>query len=343
MGNLLQLGGTRPYCLTDGSANGCRCIDVRTGSGFEFTVVCDRGLDISLASYRGINLTFLTANSETTPAFYVPVENEWLRTFTAGFLTTCGPTYLSNPCTDQNERLGLHGRFSCLPGRQICDLTDFSRGTIELTGTLYDAHTLGKKLRIRRRIRSRFGGNSVTVEDEFCNEGGISTPLTMLYHVNFGYPLLSEDAVIHVPSSHCRGYDDYSQQRMEERFRVSAPEAGKLEKNYLHTFEPDQKEAIACIWNKGLDGGLAAYVKFSPGQLPYLTQWVLEDRKDYIVALEPANVPCEPRNILRENNLLPILEPGESRTFRIELGVVSGNRAIEEAIIRRQEFLYNTR
>ena len=86
---------------------------------------------------------------------------------------------------------------------------------------------------------------------------------------------------------------------------------------------------MALVWNKDLAGGLAAYVKFSPENLPYMNQWVLEDWKDYIVALEPANVPCESRNILREMGILPILQPGQTKTFRIEIGVVAGNDNIQ--------------
>lgn len=329
VGNLLQLCGTRHYTLSDGQANGTRCIDVKTGSGFEFTVVCDRGMDISLASHKGTNLTFLTANAEAHPAFYDANGTEWLRTFTAGMLTTCGPTYLGSPCEDAGEKLGQHGRFSALSAQQVCDLTSFENGTIEITGTMYDAHTFGKKLRIKRRILSAFGSNHVIVEDTIRNEGGIATPLNMLYHVNFGYPLLSEVASIHVTSDHCVGCDDYSQAHLDERDCVSEPEIGKLEKNYQHTFADAREQAAAWVWNRELDGGLAAYVKFSPKDLPYMNQWILEDWKDYIVALEPANVPCESRNILREMGILPILQPGETQTFRIEIGVISGNDNIQ--------------
>ena len=122
LGNIYQIGGTRAYTLSDGSSNGCRCIDVKTGSGFDYTVVCDRGLDISLASYRGINLVHLTPNAETNPAFYDPWGAEWLRTFSGGLLTTCGPTYIGNACEDEGECLGQHGRFSALPARQVCTL-----------------------------------------------------------------------------------------------------------------------------------------------------------------------------------------------------------------------------
>ena len=329
IGNLLQIGGTRHYTLSDGQFNGTRCVDVKTGSGFEFTVVCDRGMDLSLASYKGTNLTFLTANAETNPAYYNAIGVEWLRTFTAGMMTTCGPCNLASPCKDAGEDLGQHGRFSTLSARQVCDLTNYEAGIIEIVGVLYDAHTFGKKFRIKRRIMSEFGSNHLIIEDEIRNEGGIAAPLNMLYHVNFGYPLLSETSSIHVTSDCCIGCDDYSAERLNERGSVSEPMAGKLEKNYLHTFAADREQAVAWVWNRELDGGLAVYVKFSPRELPYMNQWVLEDWKDYIVALEPANVPCESRNILREMGILPILQPGESKTFRIEIGVVAGNDNIQ--------------
>jgi len=59
IGNTYQIGGTRHYRLTDGNTDGCRCIDVKTGSGFDYTVVCDRGLDISLASYNTVYIHIL--------------------------------------------------------------------------------------------------------------------------------------------------------------------------------------------------------------------------------------------------------------------------------------------
>ena len=88
-GNPVQLGGTRHYRLSGGVQDGVRCIDVRTGSGFDFTVVPDRGLDISLASFKGRNLTYLTDAAEAHPSYYDPEGAEWLRTFTGGRLTTC--------------------------------------------------------------------------------------------------------------------------------------------------------------------------------------------------------------------------------------------------------------
>jgi galactose mutarotase-like enzyme len=332
VGNLYQIGGTRHYSLTDGSCNGTRCIDVKTGSGFEYTVVCDRGLDISLASFEGMNLVYLTAGMESNPAFYNSSESEWLRTFSAGLLTTCGPTHLSNPCEDAGERLGLHGRWSSLSAKQVCDLSDYEEGKIEIRGSLHEAVPFGYKLNIKRSIQSEFGKSVVIIEDEIENESGRPAPLNVLYHVNFGYPFLNENATIHVPNSKCRGYEEYSQERIHEQCIVKPPGESPQEKNFLHTFEEQEGVVTAWIHNASIRNGIAVYLRFDSKQLPYMTQWVMEDVKDYVVALEPANVPCEPRNVLRNMGIFPTLAPGEKRRFRLEIGVINGNEAIEKQL-----------
>lgn len=58
VGQIRQLGGTRHVVLEEGLAKGVSTIDVNTGSGFQFSIVPDRGLDISAASYKGTNLVY---------------------------------------------------------------------------------------------------------------------------------------------------------------------------------------------------------------------------------------------------------------------------------------------
>ncbi len=331
-GNTYQLFGTRQYRLTDGSSDGCRCIDVRTGGGFEYTVVTDRGMDISLATYQGVNLTYLTANAEAHPSFYNAWDTQWLYTFTGGMVTTCGPKYLGNPCVDGEEQLGLHGRSSALPAKQVCCQVQETEGNICISGLLQDAPTFGSKLSIRRTIQSKYGQAGLILEDTVTNIGSSPSELTLLYHINFGYPLLCEDTQIHIPMAHCEPYDDYSAQRMQERGSVKAPSGENLEKNYLYIPDPAQQQAAAFVWNPKLLDGLAMSIRFSPEQLPYFSQWLLEDCKDYVLALEPANTPCEPRAVLRERGLLPMLEAGETKTFRVQLEVLQGNGVIEQKI-----------
>lgn len=332
VGNDYQLGGTRHYRLTDGVRDGCRCIDVRTGGGLEYTVVCDRGMDLSLASFRGVNLVYLTENAEAHPAFYDAQGSAWLRTFSAGLLTTCGPSYLGDPCEDAGEQLGLHGRFSAIPAQRICDETDLESGVIRLTGQIVEACPFGEKLSIRRTISSALGGASVTITDEIRSRGDRPTPLTMLYHVNFGFPFLDESTEFLVPSACCSGYGAYSDERLEERFHMKPPAPENREKNFLHTFGAFGRPVRAWVWNRKILGGVAVYLSFHSQELPYMTQWMLENARDYVAALEPANVPCLPRSELRRSGLLPMLEPGQTVRLHLELGVVEGNEAIRSQV-----------
>ncbi|MCJ7662215.1 MAG: aldose 1-epimerase family protein, partial [Anaerolineales bacterium] len=50
VGQIRQLGGTRHIVLDEGRAKGVSAIDVNTGSGFQFSIIPDRGLDISAAT-----------------------------------------------------------------------------------------------------------------------------------------------------------------------------------------------------------------------------------------------------------------------------------------------------
>ena len=59
-----------------------------------------------------------------------------------------------------------------------------------------------------------------------------------------------------------------------------------------------------------------------------MTQWVYENIKDYVAAIEPANVLCEPRSVLREKGMLPELQPGETKKFRVEIGIAEGKEEI---------------
>ena len=330
IGNNYQIGGTRHYALIDGKSNGCRCIDVRTGSGFDYTIVCDRGMDISLASYKGTNLVHLTENMEANPAFYNSNGEEWLKTFSAGLVTTCGPTNLSSPCTDNGEILGMHGKWSSIPAKQVCDLTDFDSGKIEVSGLLYDSFLFGHKLKIQRKIKSEIGKSWVEIDDVIENQCGTDVPLNVLYHINLGFPFLDESVEIHIPATESVGYDDYSNERIGDIATVKSPDMNNSERNYMHTFEGKNDKAVAWVINRNIDDGLLFYLEFSPKQLPFMTQWFLENIKDFVMAIEPANVPCEPRNILRERGQLPFIAPGEKVNFNVKIGVVAGRENIEK-------------
>ena len=317
-GSLRQLAGTRHCILTNGGAGGVRAIDVSTGGGLSYTVLPDRGMDISAASFRGVNIVWLSPQEELSAAYYNYRENEWLRTFFGGLLTTCGPVNFGPACEDGGVSYGIHGRFNVTPATCVCDETDVAEGIIRITGSIANYVLFGEKLEIRRTISSNVGENNINIKDTVINHSDTATPNMMLYHINFGYPLLDEGAMIYVNSGSCSGYNDYSQLHIGEAGSFGPPNAGNEEKNYLHIMKRGM-QGIAGIRNDSI--GFGVEINFNTDTLPFLTQWKAERARDYVLALEPSNAPCDSIADVRKAGGLPVLAPGGTIVNEVGIAV----------------------
>jgi len=322
IGNLSQLGHCRHYSLSDGRARGMRATEISSGSGLQFTVLPDRGMDISLASYKGINLVYLTCNGETHPSYFEPEGTGWLRTFTAGLLTTCGLTYLGSPCTDEGEQLGLHGRFSTIPANQFSDLSgwDGDNYHFKLKGIIEEGHIFGNKLRMEREISSVCGQNIIRIKDSVINFGSRPSPYTILYHMNFGYPLLTEDAELQIDPSETHPRDADAVPGMNDFRKFIKPQPEYREQVFYHKMKGDNN-GVTNVTLSNRKEGISVKITFNIRQLPYVNQWKMMGVGEYVLGIEPSNVLCKSRNILREEDSLPELQPGESTTNYIEIEI----------------------
>ena len=331
-GSMQQLGGTRHYELADGRSRGVRAIDFDTGAGLQFTVLPDRGMDISRCSFLGTNLVYLGPGGETHPAYYEPQGLGWLRGFFGGLLTTCGLAHVGGPADQDGEHFGLHGRHANTPASQVCDLsgwTDDSTYTMSVRGHIDDRVLFGRKLRMERTISTAIGAMSLLVEDVVENLGGEPSPLMILYHVNAGYPLLDEGTSLAVGARRCDPRDDGSRPHMDERLAFTAPVPGFTEQVFVYSELGDASgRATAGLFNPKLLGGVALWLRFDTATLPYMTQWRMLGESDYVVGIEPCNARCAPRAELLRSGELPHIEPGERRTFRVEIGIGHGPQAL---------------
>jgi hypothetical protein len=320
IGNLSQLGGCRHYTLSEGTARGMRATDINTGSGLQYTVLPDRAMDISLASYKGINLVYQTSNGEIHPAFYEPEGVGWLRTFAAGLLTTCGLTYLGSPCEDEGEQLGLHGRISTTPARQYADLSGWEGGNynIKLSGIIEEGYLFGNKLRLERVIHSVLGESLIHLHDTITNFGNRPSPFTILYHMNFGYPFLSEVTELIFDPSETIPRDADAVPGLNEFRNFIKPQPDYKEQVFYHKMKGNSAgKTEVTIKNQTVN--TAVTIKLNTNQLPYITQWKMLGNGEYVLGIEPCNIPCKSRNILRKENILPFLLPGESKIIDLEI------------------------
>ncbi len=325
IGNIQQIGGAKKCVLDDGLAKGISTFEVKTGGGLNYSVLPDRAMDISFASFNNINLAYSTCNGETNGKFYEPEGIEWLRTFAAGLLTTCGLTHIGGPATIDGESWGLHGRVSTLPAKQVCDNShwDGDDYKIVLSGIIEEGRLFGDKIRLTRTISSIVGENKIFINDKIENFGFKKSPFSILYHINAGFPLLDENTNLIVDAKSVEPRNDHAKTGMDSILDFTKPIAGYEEMCYFHEMNADENGfAKVSLINKRLDIGLS--IKFNQNELPYLTEWKMMGEGEYVVGIEPCNLKIKDRQELIDKNLLPYLLPGEIKNINIEIAVENG-------------------
>jgi hypothetical protein len=63
-----------------------------------------------------------------------------------------------------------------------------------------EASALAPRVTLNRKISTKLGASSLTIEDTIENEGHAPCPFMMLYHFNFSFPVLSGDTVLLSPT-----------------------------------------------------------------------------------------------------------------------------------------------
>ena len=158
----------------------------------------DRAGDIARLQNKGVNYGFFGPCGFVAPAFYDKEGIGFLKSFTAGFFTTCGLTCVGSPCGDDGEILPLHGTLSNIPCERY-NVEDDGAALI-ITVFVRDAALFGHQLMLKRVYRVSLTENTLDLTDTVENIGPTATPLQVLYHCNFGYPLLTENSELTIPS-----------------------------------------------------------------------------------------------------------------------------------------------
>ncbi|OQX88922.1 DUF4432 domain-containing protein [candidate division KSB1 bacterium 4484_87] len=328
-----NLFGIRRFRLREGRSEGVEIAEVRTGSGLNYQVNLSRALDIGLAEFCGTPLSWHSVNGPVHPAYFDDDEAEWLRTAAGGLLMTCGLTQVGAPNTDEGEELGVHGRIHHLPAQLISAEGNWQGDDyfIRIRGEIVQTKMFTETIRLTREITSKMGENKIKIQDTVENIGFSSVPHMILYHFNFGFPLMDEDTQIIFPSQKVtprepdlplEGYD-----------RWQAPEVGYAERVYYHSdLERDNafKTEVKIVnpnFPVNVDSGkfpLAVTLRWDVRQLPRLVQWKMPGAGLYALGIEPANCHVAGRAAEREAGMLQFLEPGEKREYLLEMEIGEG-------------------
>jgi hypothetical protein len=347
-GALAQVAGVELLEYADGPQRGVRVLDFRTGAGLSFRIALDRGFDLLAANYRGVPIGWHSPAGPRHPGLASVEENRgwgFLRSFT-GLLATCGLDQVLAPAASSvaqyiypgfsESDYPLHGRISQVPARLVGygERWEGDACTLWAEGEVAQMAVFGENLVLTRRIEAALGDTTITVEDRVENRGFRPTPHMLLYHYNFGYPLLDEGAELLVPSRaivHAM-HDDAHAQGVGYRIQ-GPPRADFSEQVYEHDVVagPDGM-ASALLINPGLGaGGFGIRLDYDRSALPCLIQWQCLQSGLYVLGIEPSTNHVLGRKFAEERGELMFLEHAETRHYRTRLSVLDGAAAIAAA------------
>src|SRR5690606_4170686 len=340
-GALAQLAGIELLEYADGPERGVRVLDVRTGGGLAFRIAVDRGFDLLMADYRGVPIGWRSPTGARHPGLASVEESRgwgFLRSFT-GLLATCGLDHALAPATSSLARYiypgftegdyPLHGRISQIPARLLGygERWDGEACTLWAEAEVAQTAVFGENLVLTRRIEAALGGSALTVEDRVENRGFRPTPHMLLYHYNFGYPLLDEGAELLVPSRAVvhAVHGDLRAQGVGHRIQ-GPPKADFSEQVYEHdVVAAADGMASALLLNPALGaGGFGIRLDYDRAALPCLIEWQCLQSGLYVLGIEPSTNHVLGRKFAEERGELMVLEHGESRHYRTRLSVLDG-------------------
>jgi hypothetical protein len=301
---------------------------VDNGSGLRFTVLLDRGMDIGDASLNGIPVAYQTPVGLVHPSRFEPEGFGWLRSFGGGLLTGCGMRTMGNPTpTDKfavDGPLGLHGRLSNTPAEDVVvsKVWNNDRYELSVSGTVREVSFFGENLELCRTISTAMGDNCIRISDSVINRGMRPSPLMMLYHINAGYPLLSEASVLEGRVQKTTPRTENAAAELDRWNVCQPPTAGTTEACFYHDINADD-DGMARMTLRNPAKGIAMEVAYRKKELPLLIQWKMMGEQEYVMGLEPGNTHADGQPAAKEDGSLKIIDPGETVEFSVAISIRS--------------------
>jgi hypothetical protein len=296
-------------------------------------------MDISDAFYNQYSLAWLSHGGTITANRFGNKGMDWLRNFGGGLLTTCGLSHVGGPESDEKGERGLHGRISNTPAEIIAIVQpEPISGSLEMsiTGIVRETQVFGPSLELKRTISGKLGEAKIHIRDEIVNRGNENVPHMLLYHVNFGWPLVDEKTELLWKGSWSSPTPDSEQKIFKggHSFRkCPSPmksHSGTGEDVAFIDIEAGQGGLSLCgLYNRNLN--LAVALRFPKKELPWLTNWQHWGENEYVTALEPGTNPPIGQKKAREEGSLIYLKPKERRSYTLEIEVLETEK-IEDFI-----------
>jgi galactose mutarotase-like enzyme len=331
--------------LHGGKQEGVELIRVDNGK-LAITVIPTRGMNILSVESEGVSLGWDSPVKDVVHPQYVDLESRgglgWLEGFNE-WMVRCGLEFAGHPGLDKfttntgdtaEMMLTLHGKIGNIPATSVdIHIDEKPPHRIRIRGVVHERLFYGPKLKLMAEVSTEPGSSEFTISDSVTNEGAFDQEFQLIYHGNFGAPLLGEGAKVHVAAKKIAPMNEHAGEAIDNWATYKGPTKGFIEEVYL--FEPvtgPDKLTKAVLQNR--DGSKGVSMQWSTAELPYLTIWknTAAAADGYVTGIEPATGYPFNRSVERAAGRLPQLGPGETRKFTLEFQLHDGVDAVIKAV-----------
>ena len=345
--DLAEVGAALKGCsvtkrtLHGGLSEGVDEITVETGAG-KVVLLPTRGMSIWKAWAGDLELGWKSPNHGPVHPQYVdlgePSGLGWLDGFDE-LLPRCGLESNGAPEHDpKTNRLlyPLHGRIANRPAAKVEVTADGETGEIRVTGVVRETRFHFLKLQMVSTLTMKAGQSGFRIRDEIENLSANPAEIQMLYHFNFGEPLLDAGSRFVAPLKTVVPRNERAAAGINGWENYGAGEVGYEEQVYFMEVVGDAEGNSRSLL-KNAHGNAGVSLHFNKKQLPCYTVWknTTDSRDGYVTGLEPGTNFPNPRTYEGKHNRVVKLKGGGKFAFDVGLtphtdaaGVAEAEKAI---------------
>ncbi|MCA9236820.1 MAG: aldose 1-epimerase family protein [Planctomycetales bacterium] len=316
--------------------------------GSELIVVNNGALQFGVSPTRGMNVVYLkhiggeefpvgwkSPVSEVVNPTFIDLESRgglgWLDGFNE-WMCRCGLEFAGHPgkdvfITNTGDKgeltLTLHGKVGNTPASRVVVAIDQDPPyRLRVQGTVFERSFHGPKLRLETEISTVPGSLSVQVNDSVTNLGGNEQEFQLIYHTNYGNPILEKNARVIGAFHDLQPMNEHAAKSVKTWDVYDAPAKDFIEQVYLAEAASDAhgKTSILLVNSQGTKG---ASITWNVAELPYVTIWknTAAEADGYVTGLEPGTGFPFNRWVERQFDRVPKLQPGQTRQFALSYGI----------------------
>lgn len=291
-----ELVGTRgvPYWsvrlerLCGGRQDGVDAVHVDNGR-LNLTVLPTRGMGIQEAWYDDLRLGWDSPVGEVVHPSHVNLEARaglgWLDGFSE-YIVRCGLSSNGAPFPGGT----LHGRIANRPASAVTlSIGTAPPHTIALHGAVRESCLFHENLLLETTLTTEPGAAWFTVTDRVTNLSAQPGTMQMLYHCNYGPPLLEAGSRLVTPFDWvCPRDAGYGNRNIRGWQRYQGPGAGQVEACYYAGLKANRRgETLQMLRNAA--GDLGVVQRYARKALPCFTLWKNESQPEdgYVTGIEP--------------------------------------------------------